>query len=549
MIFMIKNLLFISIVFGLISAIRGNIKYKDRGENEILNILKKASDLSSTTDIAPEKYNNSVFRYHLSSIRSNSIRHLNFKGLDVLELGAGMGASSRFIAENAVHLTAVEGTEARMKGLRERLRDLNNWDGVVSNYQDFKTDKKYDVVCFFGVLEYAGIYIDSENPFEHAINLAKSFMKEDGVLLITIENKNGLKYYAGISEDHHTNDPLLRFYGICGYPETNDIKTFSKKEMIDMLNKCGLSYIDVHHLAPDYKLTRAVMTDEFVQNHPIIAANIMSNYPWEDYSKKTKELFPTKLASISLAKSGLIGEFTNSYLFISTPKKNSKIKKSLLKSVEDEEVSTFLYTQGMKNNIITKFIKKDNKYVVHKEWLTTGPEDQDQRIFIKNKFIDAPLYNGTELSFLFLNYAYYGKNKELISLLYKYVNFVFDTYKTDDPNLLKKEAFDALPHNTIVKNDQFFFFNEENNVLFDITKDYFLFRLVLIDFKNLKPVLKNFGFNTFGDLYKHLCNIFGLEADIEKNAKLEASVNKELFNEYWNVEGILAFFNKRIEKK
>ncbi|KAG4097439.1 S-adenosyl-L-methionine-dependent methyltransferase [Neocallimastix lanati (nom. inval.)] len=533
------NLLIIPKFLLFISSVCASIKYKDGRENEVADILKKASNLASTTDIAPEKYDQFLLKYHLSSIRSNAIRHLNFKGLDVLELGAGMGACSRFIAENAAHLTALEGTEERMNSLRERLRDLNNWDGIVSNYQDFKTDKKYDVVCFFGVFEYAGLYIDSVNPFEHALNLAKSFLKEDGVLLITIENKNGLKYFAGLSEDHHP----LPYYGICGYPETNDTKTFSKKEMVDMLKKCGLSFTDIHHLAPDYKLTKAVMTDEFVQNRPIVAANIMSNYPFEDYYRKTKEKFQTKLSSVSLAKSGLIGEFSNSYLFISSPIRDSKVKKSLLKFVEDGKVSSFLYTHGRKNNIVTKFIKNNNDYIVHKEWLTTEPKDQDKRSFVKNKFVDTPLYDDLDLKYLFLNYAYYGKKKEYMSLLFKYVKFIFDEYKTNDDSILKKEVFDALPNNAIFKNDQFFLLDEKHEVLFDITKEFFLFHLVLNDFKELKPFLKSFGFKTLKDLYKYLCRKFGIKPKIKRCAKLESSIYKELFGKSWEIKNILADLN------
>lgn len=481
--------------------------------------------MRSTTNIAPETHNDWLHRYHLSSIRSNAIRHLNFKGLNVLELGAGMGACSRFIAENATHLTAVEGTEPRMDALRARLRDLNNWDGIVLNYQDFKTDQKYDVVCFFGVFEYSGKFIKAEKPFEWAINHAKSFLKDDGVLLISIENKNGLKYFAGLSEDHHPQP----YYGICGYPETNDTKTFSRKEMIDILEKCGLQSTEVHHLAPDYKCTRAVITDKFMQDHPIISANIMSNYPWEDYCFHSTAKFPVKLASVSLAKSGLLGEFSNSYLFIASPQKNSNIKKSLLKSVDEDKTFAFMYSHGRKNNVVTKFIKKDKNYVVHKEWLTTAPTDLKKRRFMKNVLEDTPLYEGTELKYLFLNYAYYGKNRELMSLLYKYLNFVFDKYKTDNPNILQRIAFDVIPRNTTYKDGQFFFFDGEFETLFDITKSHFLFRLVWVDFSELLPFFKNFEFGSLENFYEHLCSKFKVEkGDIKKLSELDRSVYGEM---------------------
>lgn len=502
------------------------INYSDGVDTEqhIADLLDATVDLASTTDIFPEEHHYWPIRYHLSSVRSNAIRHLNFKGLDVLELGAGMGACSRFIAENAVHLTAVEGTESRMNCLRKRLRDLNNWDGVVSNYQDFHTTKKYDVVCFFGVLEYAGRYIDSDNPFEWAIKHAKSFLKEDGVMLITIENKNGLKYFSGLAEDHF----LKPYWGICGYPRVHDVQTFSRKEMVDMLAKSGLLFTDVHHLAPDYKCTRAVVTDEFMKDNPIVAANIMSNHCAENYLCCGGENFPSKLASVSLAKSGLLGEFSNSYLFISSSEKNSNVKKSLLRTVAEEKTKAFSYTHGKKRNVLTKFVKKSGEYVVYKEWVASAPKNLDKSCLIKNVLIDTtPLYDGTELKYLMLKHAYYGDGNKMLSLVYDYLDYVFDKYKTDNPNILKKEAFDAIPRNVIIKNGEYKFFDIEYEILFDLTKDYFLFRVVF-DLKDCCLSLKNLGFNSSQDFYEHLCSKFNVVADIRKNAKFEASVQSEL---------------------
>ena len=502
------------------------INYSDGIDTEqhIVDLLDAAVDLASTTDIFPEEHHYWPIRYHLSSVRSNAIRHLNFKGLNVLELGAGMGACSRFIAENAAHLTAVEGTESRMNCLRKRLRDLNNWDGIVSNYQDFHATKKYDVVCFFGVLEYAGRYIDSDNPFEWAIKHAKSFLKEDGVLLITIENKNGLKYFAGLSEDHF----LKPYWGICGYPRAHDVQTFSRKEMIDVLAESGLLFTDVHHLAPDYKCARAVVTDEFIKDNPIVAANIMSNHCAENYLCCGGENFPSKLASVSLAKSGLLGEFSNSYLFISSSEKNSNVKKSLLKTVEEEKTKAFSYTHGRKRNVLTRFVKKSGKYVVHKEWGASTPKNLDKSCLIKNVLTDTtPLYDGTELKYLILKHAYYGDRNEMLSLVYDYLDYVFDKYKTDNPSILKKEAFDVIPRNVIVKHGEYMFFDNEYEISFDLTKDYFLFRVVF-DLADCYSFLKNFGFGNLQDFYEHLCSKFNITADIRKNAKFEASVQSEI---------------------
>lgn len=101
------------------------ISYSDSAKSEarVLALLKSASDVSSAARIAPESWGNWAMRYHLSPQRANLLRHLEFSGLDVLELGAGMGAVSRFLAEEARTLFVVEGTQARFDALSQRPRN------------------------------------------------------------------------------------------------------------------------------------------------------------------------------------------------------------------------------------------------------------------------------------------------------------------------------------------------------------------------------------------------------------------------------------------
>ena len=89
------------------------IKYSDGQEIEqrIYRLLTSANCLDSNEPIAREYYNEWPIRYHLCPERANLIRHLNFQGLAVLEIGAGMGAVSRYLAETASNLTVVEGTQ------------------------------------------------------------------------------------------------------------------------------------------------------------------------------------------------------------------------------------------------------------------------------------------------------------------------------------------------------------------------------------------------------------------------------------------------------
>ncbi len=133
-----------------------SIAYSDGREieSQVYRLLREAKDLDSLTPIALSRYADWPVRYHLCPERGNLVRPLNFSGLKVLELGAGMGAVSRVLSETAESLYVVEGTQVRFNALSERLRDRTNWKGEVANIADFKTSEKFDVVCVVGVLEY-----------------------------------------------------------------------------------------------------------------------------------------------------------------------------------------------------------------------------------------------------------------------------------------------------------------------------------------------------------------------------------------------------------
>ena len=73
---------------------------------------------------------------------------------------------------------------------------------MVGNFNDIVLEEKYDYITLIGVLEYAAYYTDAKQPFESFLKRISSYLKEDGKLLIAIENKFGLKYWAGTREDH-----------------------------------------------------------------------------------------------------------------------------------------------------------------------------------------------------------------------------------------------------------------------------------------------------------------------------------------------------------
>ena len=190
--------------------------------------------LAAVKDHNEEEYNRLIAEsgswsmlYHLSDIREAVADFLNIGKTDtVLEVGAGCGAVTGAFAKKAGKVTCVDLSKKRSMINAYRHRDMDNIEIHVGNFQDVEKhlEEKFDVVTLIGVFEYAGSYIDSDNPYEDMLKLLKGHLKEGGRIITAIENKYGLKYFAGCREDHTGG-----FYdGIKGYKGIEGVRTFSK---------------------------------------------------------------------------------------------------------------------------------------------------------------------------------------------------------------------------------------------------------------------------------------------------------------------------------
>jgi 2-polyprenyl-3-methyl-5-hydroxy-6-metoxy-1,4-benzoquinol methylase len=246
---------------------------------------------------------------HLSEERKNLLSWYDFKDTaSLLEIGSGWGALTGLFCEKVDKVTAVELTKKRAEITAYRHKEKSNLTVIAGNIDRIQIKKKFDYVTSIGVLEYAGKYTNSENPYFDFLLKLKSFLKDDGRLIIAIENKFGLKYWSGVREDHAGG----LFESLEDYPEDRGVRTFGKKGINDLLKRAGFRHIDFYYPLPDYKLPDELFSDQYLPstNHNIRAA-IM---PFIDYSQKREYLFNEKLVSDNIVKEGQFGFFANSFL-------------------------------------------------------------------------------------------------------------------------------------------------------------------------------------------------------------------------------------------
>lgn len=270
-------------------------------EEEILKIVKENDDYDKILEIDTRW----PVLYHLSPIRRNLIDSFYFENNEkVLEIGAGCGAITSVLSEKFKRVDCIELSKKRSIINGYKNKKSQNINIYVGNFQDVKINEKYDLITLIGVWEYSELYINSSTPFKDMILRLKELLNKDGKMLIAIENKFGLKYWAGCREDHTGNF----FQGIEGYVLGNKVKTFSYNEIVEILKACKCENYKMYYPFPDYKFPSSIYSDDRLPDIGELRSNL-ANY---DMSRVV--LFEESNTFDNIIKSNYFNIFANSFL-------------------------------------------------------------------------------------------------------------------------------------------------------------------------------------------------------------------------------------------
>ena len=274
-------------------------------EDELLKIVTENEDYTEVlkTD------NRWAILYHLSKIRENLLEWYDYKpDATVLELGSGCGAVTGVFCRKTKRVVGIELSKRRATINATRNGKYGNLEIMVGNFQDIQLEEKFDYVTLIGVLEYSPLYINSKTPFEDMVQKAKEYLKEDGQLIIAIENKMGLKYLAGVPEDHTG----IVFDGVNDYVGVTHVKTLTKPELETLLYGAGYKEVKFYYPMPDYKMPNVIYSDEHL---PVVGElrNITNVFDRPRY-----QTFNEEAVYDQLCKDGKFDYFANSFLIFAT---------------------------------------------------------------------------------------------------------------------------------------------------------------------------------------------------------------------------------------
>jgi len=276
-------------------------------EDELLDIVKNYSKVEYQQII--EERAQWPILYHLSTQRENIVDWVPFTKNDkVLEIGSGCGAITGALSRKAGSVTCVELSKKRSMINAYRNMECENVTIHVGNFKDIEPTlpNDFDYICLIGVFEYGQSYMGTDTPYEDFLKIIKKHLGENGRILIAIENKLGMKYFAGCREDHLGS----YFSGIENYADGGGVRTFSRRGLEKIFRNCGVEQYQFYYPYPDYKLMTTLYSDVYLPGKGELCNNI------RNFDRDRMLLFNEKNAFDGVVEDGYFSVFSNSYMAV-----------------------------------------------------------------------------------------------------------------------------------------------------------------------------------------------------------------------------------------
>lgn len=344
-------------------------------EDRLLEIARD-HEASEYPEIIARENSWEVF-YHFSEKRQNIIEWIPIeKDAKVLEVGSGCGAITGMLSEKAGSVSCVELSKKRSSINAWRNRDAENVEIFVGNFEDIEPDlpEDYDYIFLIGVYEYSQAYIHAEDPYDEFLRILKKHLAPEGRIVIAIENRMGLKYFAGCREDHLGT----YFEGLEDYPNGGVVRTFSKHSLEERLKKNSISDYSFYYPYPDYKFATQIFSDNFLPSEGMLYDNI------RNFDRSRMLLFDENRVYDSVVRDGYFPDFSNSFLLI------------LGKDV-DVEYAKYSNDRAPEYSIVTEMVRDDSKIagrVVVKRALTDAAQEHVRKLADTDKKL-SEIYKGS----------------------------------------------------------------------------------------------------------------------------------------------------------
>lgn len=314
-------------------------------EDEILAIVENHPE-EEYPRIIEERANWPIL-YHLSPLRENIVDWIPIdSSMKVLEVGSGCGAITGALARKAGTVTCIDLSKKRSLINAYRHKDCDNVTIHVGNFKDIEPQipTDYDYIFLIGVFEYGQAYMGTDTPYEDFMAIIKKHMGSNGRMVIAIENKFGLKYWAGCKEDHFGTF----FSGIEDYPDGGGVRTFTRRGLEKIMRANNVDNYSFYYPYPDYKFMTTVYSDAYLPQVGELSNNL------RNFDRDRMMLFDEKNAFDAILREGMFDQYSNSYLLVIGEPLDIKYAKFSNDRAEKFSIRTDIWQDAAGNRTVYK---------------------------------------------------------------------------------------------------------------------------------------------------------------------------------------------------
>lgn len=240
--------------------------------------------------------------YQLAESRRNVFEWIQIpKRAKILELGAGCGTVTSVLLDQGAKVICQDENAVfcRMNALRHKEEDEGRLTVYGMSFEQCEPElaRDFDVAVLTGLPAV-------EEKARVMVKKLHAHLKKAGLLVIAVENKFGLKYWAGNMEMHVQK----YFAGL----ENDGVQLYSRRGLEKLLQGEGFLWQEFYYPYPDHRFARDIYSDKYLPKKGDLTYNITN------YESDRLILFDEQKVFDSIIEEGQFPFFSNSYLCLAS---------------------------------------------------------------------------------------------------------------------------------------------------------------------------------------------------------------------------------------
>jgi len=178
---------------------------------------------------------------------------------DILEIGIQTKEMTKMFCKKCNEVTTIEPNKEKA----EKIEKIENLQIIEKPLNKLELNNKYDIITLIGINERTKEIVGENLKLTDIIKLLEKYLKPEGKILIAVDNKFGLRFFAGDPE----NILNRKFESLIGYNnEPEKIETFTKSRLERILKENGYK-TNFYYPLPDYRMPNVIFSDKQLPNY------------------------------------------------------------------------------------------------------------------------------------------------------------------------------------------------------------------------------------------------------------------------------------------